>query len=122
MTDTVSTAHGVRILHCSVDGPVLADEAGAVELVALALAQQADFVVIPVARLDPRFFTLSSGIAGQIVQKLNQYRLRLVIVGDISGFVEASTALRDWVYEANRGRQVWFVASPTELDARLSSG
>jgi hypothetical protein len=98
----------------------LAGEASAVELIAVALAQRADLVVVPVARLDPLFFTLSSGVAGQVVQKLVNYRLRLAVVGDISGFVAASTALRDWVSECNRGRQVWFVASPTELDARLT--
>jgi hypothetical protein len=33
----------------------------------------------------------------------------------------SSTALRDWVTEANRGRQVWFVADLAELDQRLSA-
>jgi hypothetical protein len=120
MTEILSVAHGLRILHCAADGPALAGEASAVELIAVALAQRADLVVVPVARLDPLFFTLSSGVAGQVVQKLVNYRLRLAVVGDISGFVAASTALRDWVSECNRGRQVWFVASPTELDARLT--
>jgi Domain of unknown function (DUF4180) len=109
------------MLHCSADGPLLADEGGAVELVALALAQRADMVVIPVLRLDPRFFTLSSGLAGQIAQKLVNYRLRLTVVGDIRSYVEASAALRDYVYETNRGRQVWFVADSAELDARLAA-
>ncbi len=107
------------MLHCAADGPTLADGAGAVELVALALAQQADLVVVPVARLDPRFFTLSTAVAGEIVQKLVNYRLRLVVVGDISRYVAASTAFRDFVAEANRGRQTWFVADAAELDARL---
>jgi hypothetical protein len=121
VTDTVSTAHGVRLLHCAADGPPLADEAGAVELIALAVAQQADVVVVPVARLDPRFFTLSTGLAGQIVQKLVNYRLRLVVVGDVSGYVAASNAFRDYVAEANRGRNTWFVAGAAQLDARLAA-
>ncbi len=122
MTDTVSTVHGVRLLHCGVDGPMLADEAGAVELIAVALAQRADLVVVPVARLDPKFFTLSSGLAGAIVQKLVNYRLRLAVVGDISGHLAASNAFRDWVRESNRGRQTWFVDGAAELDARLAAG
>jgi uncharacterized protein DUF4180 len=121
MTETVSEAHGVRMLHCSADGATLADEGGAVELVALALAQRADMVVVPVRRLDPRFFTLSTGLAGAIVQKLVNYRLRLTVVGDVRSYVEASDALRDYVYETNRGRQVWFVADSAELDARLAA-
>jgi hypothetical protein len=121
MTETVIEAHGVRMLHCAGDGPLLADEGAAVELVALALAQRADMVVVPARRLDPRFFTLSSGLAGQFVQKLVNYRLRVTIVGDIRAYVEASSALRDYVSETNRGRQVWFVADPAELDARLAA-
>jgi hypothetical protein len=121
VTETVTVAHGLRILHCAADGAPLADEAGAVELIAVALAQRADLVVVPVTRLDPRFFTLSTGVAGEIVQKLVNYRLPLAVVGDITAYVSASAALRDWVYECNRGRQVWFVASPSDLDARLAA-
>jgi uncharacterized protein DUF4180 len=45
----------------------------------------------------------------------------VVVVGDIAAHVQASTALRDFVYESNRGRQLWFVADEEELDARLSA-
>ena len=49
------------------------------------------------------------------------YRLHLVVVGDIARHVAASTALRDFVREANRGRQTWFVADAEELAARLGA-
>jgi hypothetical protein len=32
---------------------------------------------------------------------------------------EESSALRDFVYETNRGNQVWFVADQEELEKRL---
>ena len=47
------------------------------------------------------------------------YRLRLVVVGDVGGHVDESTALRDFVRESNRGGQLWFVADEVELAARL---
>jgi hypothetical protein len=53
------------------------------------------------------------------MQKFVNYRMRLVVLGDISGYVASSTALRDLVYESNQGSQVWFVADLDELDARL---
>jgi hypothetical protein len=46
------------------------------------------------------------------------YGLRLAVVGDISELLERSGALRDFVRESNRGRQVWFVADEAELAAR----
>jgi hypothetical protein len=48
------------------------------------------------------------------------YRLLLVIVGDISQHVEASSALRDFVGETNRGDHVWFLSTLEELDERLA--
>jgi len=121
MADTVSTTHGLRLLHLAGDGPPLADGGAAVELIALALAQRADLVVVPVARLDPAFFDLRTGLAGQIVQKLVNYRLRLAVVGDVSGYMAASNAFRDYVTETNRGRHTWFVADASELEQRLSA-
>ena len=41
------------------------------------------------------------------------------MLGDVTGPVAVSTALRDFVREANRGRTVWFLADLDELAARL---
>ncbi|MBE2316039.1 DUF4180 domain-containing protein [Solirubrobacter sp. CPCC 204708] len=38
---------------------------------------------IPVSELDPAFFDLSSGVAGEIVQALANYRLTATIVGEL---------------------------------------
>ena len=42
-----------------------------------------------------------------------------MILGDISQHVAQSRALSDFVYEANRGNQVWFVMNLQELHERL---
>ncbi len=119
--DTVETREGGTMLLCAADGPTLSTEQQAVDLIAEAMSQRTDLVVLPVARLDARFFDLRSGVAGQVVQKFAQYRRRLVIVGDIDAHVAASDALRDYVREANRGREVWFTRDLAELDDRLAS-
>jgi hypothetical protein len=109
------------MLHCAADGPPLDSEQAAVDIVGDALGQRAEFVVIPVGRLDERFFTLDTGLAGEILHKLTLYRLRVAVIGDITGHLENSKALRDMVHEANNGRQVWFLASLSELDKRLQA-
>jgi Domain of unknown function (DUF4180) len=45
--------------------------------------------------------------------------VRLALVGDISQQSSESRALRDFVYECNRGSEVWFVANLEELDRKL---
>lgn len=121
MPDTVSDRHGVRVLLCAPDGPSLDGDADALDLIGQALAHHVDLVAVPVARLDERFFTLSTRIAGDIVQKFVNYRLRLAIVGDIAGHLSASSALRDFVGESNRGRQLWFVTDLDELGELLKA-
>jgi hypothetical protein len=108
----------VPVLICSDAGPPIAGPQDALDVIGSALSR-ADVVAIPAGRFDERFYTLRTGLAGEIMQKFVNYRLRLAIVGDISAQVAASTALRDLVIESNRGRHVWFVADLDELDTHL---
>lgn len=105
-----------RVLVLDPDGPLVADAGG---VVGDAWSEQADVVAIPVARLDPEFFDLRTGVAGELAQKLVNYRLALAVVGDVSPFEERSRAFRDWVRESNRGDHVWFVPDDAALHSRL---
>ncbi len=110
----------VAVHHISADGPLLSSGADALGLIYGDGADGAEWLAVPAARLDPSFFTLSSGVAGEFVQKFVNYGQRLAVVGDISGHLDQSTALRDFVRESNRGTQVWFVADADELARRVS--
>jgi hypothetical protein len=110
-------ARTVEVNHVTAEGPLLSSGADALGLIYDA---SAEWVAVPVARLDPAFFDLSSGVAGDFVQKFVNYGLKLVVVGDISEPLARSGALRDFVRESNRGRQVWFVADAAELERRLA--
>jgi hypothetical protein len=117
----VEEIHGVRVHTLAAEGPKLSSGADAVDLVAAAYEQEADLIVVPVERLDPEFFTLRNGLAGEFLQKLVNYRLRVAIVGDIAPYTAESGALRDFVRESNRRSQAWFLATPAELRERLAS-
>jgi hypothetical protein len=116
--DVVVPVGGVPVLWCADHGPVLDGEQAALDLIGATFGR-ADLVAVPVARIAPEFFALTSGVAGAVVQKFVNYRVRLAVVGDVSRFVAESTALRDFVREANRGGQTWFVADEAELAGRL---
>jgi hypothetical protein len=120
MSDILTTVQRVPALVCAPDGAKITSERDAVELVAVALEQGADLVVVPIERLDGGFFHLETRLAGHIAQKFVTYRRHLVIVGDISGYVAKSRALRDFVYETNRGAEVWFVKDLQELNEPLA--
>jgi hypothetical protein len=120
MTDTLTTMYGKQVLACAQEGEKLKSERDALDLIGEAMQERASLILLPVERLDDEFFQLKTGLAGQIIQKFVTYRLRLVILGDISGHVAQSRALRDFVYESNRGNQVWFQADLQELYQRLN--
>lgn len=97
--------------HVEADGPPLRSGEDAIGLI---FAAHADWIAVPVERFDPAFFDLSTGVAGEFVQKFVNYGQRLAIVGEVPG---ESAALRGFVRECNRGRQVRFVTDPAELAA-----
>lgn len=116
--DSISETHGLRVLTVEPDVPTLGSEADALDLIGLAFGERADLVVVPVERVDPAFFTLSTRIAGDVVRKFAGYRVRLVVLGDLGDYL-ASDSFRAFVYEINRGKDIWFLADRAALDERL---
>jgi hypothetical protein len=115
---TAFDLHGIRILVCSAEGQPPRTAKDATEIVSAAWAHNAKVVVLRADWLGDDFFRLSTRIAGEVVQKILDYRMRVVILGDISQRLAQSESLRDWVRECNRGRQVWFVKDLEELSGR----
>jgi hypothetical protein len=89
------------------------------DLVAEAFGAGATMVAIPVGRLEPAFFDLRSGVAGDILQVSATYRTRLAIVGELPERARSSAAFAALVRESNAGTQHWFVASLDALRERL---
>ena len=121
MTDSVRELGGRRLLVCAAQGSLLAEETDASDFLSLAFSNNAKLLVVPVSRLDKRFFDLRSGIAGQIVQKFANYRVQLVVLGDVSEWVQRSPAFRDFVHEANQGSSLWFVSDEEILSEKLEA-
>ena len=119
MPDRVYSLPGVRIYEWAAEGPQPQTDRDVVELIGLAGRADAQLIVIPAERLGDSFFRLESRLAGEILQKFMNYRLRVAILGDISRHVAESSALRDFVYECNRGRHIWFFTDAEELESRL---
>lgn len=118
--ETFVAANGDTVFICPADGARITDTGSALDLIGDAAGSGATVVAVPVERVGEEFFSLRSGLAGEVVQKFTQYGTRLAVLGDISAHVEQSNALRDFVREANRGRHVWFVESRKELEDKLS--
>ena len=80
--------------------------------------QYYDGIILYERNITPDFFDLQTKLAGEILQKFSNYRIRLVIVGDWSKYT--SRSLEAFITESNRGKTVNFSSSPTEALELLS--
>ena len=74
-------------------------------------------VILHEENITPHFFDLKTKMAGEILQKFSNYRVRLVIVGNFDTY--NSNSLRDFIFESNNGRMVNFTATVDEALQRL---
>ncbi|HTO27289.1 MAG TPA: DUF4180 domain-containing protein [Devosia sp.] len=115
----ITVHNGLTLLELDPAGPLLAAEQDALDLIGETYGTGADIIVVPLARLDPQFFELRSGMAGAFIQKLQNYQKRLVVLGDIAAETAASKSLRDFVYETNRVGHHLFAPDRETMLARL---
>lgn len=64
------------------------------------------------------FFILSKGLAGEILQKFVNYQTKFAIYGDYSKYT--SKPLKDFIYESNNGKDIFFAKNEDEAIDMLS--
>ncbi len=92
----------------------------ALDLMGNADCQGARNIVLEEKNLDPGFFALKTGIAGEILQKFSTYRMKLAIIGE---FGESdSQALGAFIIECNRGNHIFLVSDFDSATKKLTRG
>ncbi|WP_343535575.1 DUF4180 domain-containing protein [Pedobacter sp.] len=89
-----------------------------VDLIGNIYYQGFDSALIYEKNITPKFFDLSTKIAGEILQKFSNYRMRLAIVGDFSKY--PSKSMSNFISESNQLGQINFVNSKLEAINVLS--
>ncbi len=75
-------------------------------------------LIVHSATLNRDFFDLKTRLAGDILQKFSNYRMKLAIIGNFSDV--KSKSLRDFIRESNTMGTINFVASAEEAIVRLN--
>ena len=109
---------GVRIAEVKSAGIVIGQTQDALDLMANADYLGARKIMIREEHLDPAFFDLKTGMAGEILQKFTNYRVQLAIIGDFSKYPGKS--IRDFIFENNRYGRINFVSSREEAIKKLT--
>lgn len=107
-----------KIAEIATDTIVINSAEDGLDLLGNLYYQNFDRIIIYEANINPEFFNLKNGIAGEILQKFSNYRVRLAIVGDFTKFPGRS--LKDFIYESNKIGQINFVNSLSEAIIKLS--
>ena len=80
--------------------------------------QDSDRIIIHEKNITPEFFDLKNGMAGEILQKFSNYRVRLAIVGDFSKYTGKS--ITAFINESNKGNRIFFVPTLARAIEMLS--
>ena len=78
----------------------------------------ADRLAIDKRVIAEDFFILSTGMAGEILQKFINYHVKAAIWGDYARYT--SKPLKDFIYESNKGRDFFFVETKEEALRKLA--
>jgi hypothetical protein len=109
---------GATIAHITADEVIINNAEDGLDLLGNLYYQGFDKIILYQHHITPDFFILKNGLAGEILQKFSNYRVRLAIVGDFSIFTGKS--IKDFIYESNKGRHINFVSSLDEAIKVLS--
>ena len=90
----------------------------ALDIVGNSIYKGAYQIIIHEQGLTPEFFDLSSGLAGEILQKFSNYNSELAIVGDFSKYT--SQSLQDFIRESNQKGAINFVSTIEEAQSVLT--
>lgn len=121
MTTEIHERHGRAIAEVVADEIIVRDAGEALDVLASAQYHaKTGGIVLHAKDIDPRFFDLTSGMAGEVLQKVSNYGMAVAIVG---GFEDVeSRALRDFIRESNEYGQVVFVPDVATAVDRLAAG
>lgn len=110
--------NGKAIAEVVSNAPIITKVQDALDIMADSTYMGASGIILYGKSIQPEFFDLKTGMAGEILQKFSTYRVKLAIVDDFTNV--QSRSLRDFIYESNKHGHVNFVGSTCEAIERLS--
>ncbi|TBX57852.1 DUF4180 domain-containing protein [Bacillus mycoides] len=111
---------GINIAVVRNDTVLISDVQSALDLMAT-VQYEADSkrIAINKSLISESFFDLKTRLAGDILQKFINYSVKIAIIGDFSMYI--SKSLKDFIYECNKGKDIFFLATEQQAIEKLSS-
>ena len=109
--------HNFKIVEFISNEIILNNPQDLLDLMVLAGEKDANKIILHENNINPDFFELKTGFAGEVLQKAVNYHIKLAIIGDFNKFT--SKSLKSLIVESNNGNQFFFVSNIIEAVERL---
>jgi hypothetical protein len=120
MNITTIKAKEVEIVIITSDEVLIKDVQSALNLIATVRHETGcDRMILSKSAIIEAFFDLKTRIAGEILQKFINFKIKLAIVGDFSTYT--SKSLKAFIAESNQWNDIVYVASEEEAIEKLSA-
>lgn len=115
----IENNQNVSIVHIQDKNILITDEQSALDIfMTIVYETGINRIIIEKDNLIEEFFELKNKIAGNILQKVINYKIKLAIIGNFSNY--DSKALKDFIYECNNGKDIFFVDDESTAISFLS--
>jgi Domain of unknown function (DUF4180) len=109
MNIEIHSIHDAKVAEITSETVFLKTVDDALEIIGNLYFHDVDKIIVHHKNISPDFFDLKTGIAGEILQKFSNYRIRLAIIGDFTPY--SSKSLKDFIFESNKNGRINFVGS-----------
>ena len=118
MKITTIKQNDIEIAIVSINEIIITDVQSALDFIAtVSFESGCNRIVLNKSAICEEFFQLKTQLAGEILQKFINYHVKIAIVGDFSMY--SSKSLKDFIYECNKGKDIFFLPNEEEAIERL---
>ncbi len=119
MNITIIKENNLEIAVVNSSEILITDVQSALDLIATVRYETGcDRIILNKSAIVEDFFDLKTRLAGDILQKFVNYYVKVAIIGDFSLY--SSNSLKDFIYESNKGKNIFFVPDEKQAVEKLS--
>jgi hypothetical protein len=111
---------GTRVAEMLSAGVIIRTSRDAADIVGELMSAGLERLILYERNVAPEFWQLGTGLAGEVLQKFTNYRIRTVFVGSFEKLKSAS--LQAFIAESNRGNQTGFTGTVESALVKICAG
>jgi hypothetical protein len=113
----ITTGNNIIVAELADESFIISQPQDVLDIFGNLMAEDCDRIILHEKNLHSDFFDLKTRLAGEVLQKFSNYRVKVAIVGDFSAY--KSKSLQDFILESNKSNYVFFADTVDSALQRL---